>query len=79
MERWLSGRRHTLGKRAYANTYRGFESRPLRHKQSRSNADTMQYIFINGLAGFIAEWQPKPLTYENNYNVRENGKFVRAQ
>ncbi len=59
--------------------YRGFKSRPLRQKQSRSNADTMQYIFINGLAGFVAKWQPKPLTYENNYNVRENGKFVRAQ
>ena len=50
-----------------------------RQEQSRSNADKMQYIFINGLVGFIAEWQPKPLTYENNYNVRENGKFVRAQ
>ena len=58
---------------------RGFKSRLLRQKQSRSNADTMQYIFINGLAGFVAKWQPKPLTYENNYNVRENGKFVRAQ
>ena len=51
-----------------------------RQQQSRSNPDTiMQYIFINGLAGFVAKWQPKPLTYENNYNVRENGKFVRAQ
>lgn len=74
----MSGRRHTLGKRAYANTYRGFESRPLRQKQSRSNPDTiMQYIFINGLVGFVAKWQPKPITYENYYNVRENGKFVR--
>ena len=50
-----------------------------RQKQSRSNADKMQYIFINGLAGFVVKWQPKPLTYENNYNVLENGKFVRAQ
>ena len=50
-----------------------------RQKQLRSNADKMQYIFINGLAGFIAKWQPKTLAYENNYNVRENGKFVRAQ
>ena len=32
-ERWLSGRRHTLGKRAYVNAYRGFESRPLRQKE----------------------------------------------
>lgn len=53
--------------------------RLLRQKQSRSNADKMQYIFINGLAGFIAEWQHKPLTYENNYNVRENGKLEEAQ
>ncbi len=56
---------------------RGFESLRFRQKQSRSNADKMQYIFINGLVGFIAEWQPKPLTYENNYNIRKNGKFVR--
>lgn len=75
----MSGRRHTLGKRAYAKTYRGFESRSLRQEQSRSNADNMQYIFINGLVGFIAKWQPKPLTYENNYNVRENGKFVKTR
>lgn len=58
---------------------RGFESLRFRQKQLRSNADTMQYVFINGLTGFVARWQPKPLTYENNYNVRENGKFVRAQ
>ena len=58
---------------------RGFESLRFLHKQSRSNADKMQYVFINGLTGFVARWQPKPLTYENNYNVRENGKFVRAQ
>lgn len=50
-----------------------------RQEQSRSNADNMQYIFINGLVGFIAKWQPKPLTYENNYNVRENGKFVKTR
>ena len=31
MERWLSGLRHTPGKRAYPNRYRGFESLPLRH------------------------------------------------
>ena len=49
-----------------------------RQEQSRSNPDTiMQYIFINGLVGFVAKWQPKPITYENYYNVRENGKFVR--
>ena len=30
-ERWLSGLRHTPGKRAYPNRYRGFESLPLRH------------------------------------------------
>lgn len=79
MERCLSGLRCSLGKRVCCNRYLGFESRSLRQEQSRSNADKMRYIFINGLAGFIAKWQPKPLTYENNYNVRENGKFVRAQ
>ena len=36
-ERWLSGRRHTLGKRAYVNAYRGFESRPLRQSKPKSN------------------------------------------
>ena len=36
-ERWLSGRRHTLGKRAYVNAYRGFESRPLRQVKPKSN------------------------------------------
>ena len=36
-ERWLSGRRHTLGKRAYVNAYRGFESRPLRQDEPKSN------------------------------------------
>ena len=30
-EGWPSGLRHTLGKRAYGKTYRGFESRPFRH------------------------------------------------
>ena len=30
MERWLSGLRHTLGKRAYVKAYRGFESPSLR-------------------------------------------------
>ena len=63
----------------WSEGFRGFESLTFRQEQSRSNADKMQYILINGLAGFIAKWQPKPLTYENNYNVRENGKFVRAQ
>src|SRR5882672_8041705 len=30
-DRWPSGLRHTLGKRAWCNSHRGFESRPVRH------------------------------------------------
>ena len=29
-DRWPSGLRHTLGKRAWCNSHRGFESRPVR-------------------------------------------------
>ena len=34
MERWLSGRRHTLGKRAMRKRIRGFESPSLRHNET---------------------------------------------
>src|SRR6266550_429596 len=31
-DRWPSGLRHTLGKRAWCNSHRGFESRPVRQR-----------------------------------------------
>ena len=77
----MSGRRHTLGKRAYVNAYRGFESRPLRQEQPRLNfgENTMQYVFINGVAGIVAMRQKEPKSYANNYNVRANGRFAKLQ
>ena len=53
-ERWLSGRRHTLGKRAYVNAYRGFESRPLRHSKPKSNTKVFDLGFFCKNAVFIS-------------------------
>ena len=50
----MSGRRHTLGKRAYVNAYRGFESRPLRQTESRLNP-RLCYFCIKGVAGIIID------------------------
>ena len=44
-ERWLSGRRHTLGKRAYVKAYRGFESPSLR----QINESYKKIGFFSGL------------------------------
>lgn len=45
-ERWLSGRRHTLGKRAYAKTYRGFESRSLRQAVPNRTPFLFGWVFF---------------------------------
>jgi hypothetical protein len=34
-DRWPSGLRHTLGKRAWCNSHRGFESRPVRQENAK--------------------------------------------
>lgn len=40
----------------------------------------LQYIFINGVAGVVAERQYKPKSYAHNYNVHgAGGKFVKKQ
>ena len=50
-DRWPSGLRHTLGKRAWCNSHRGFESRPVRQSIARSAVFAGKAI---GIACFIA-------------------------
>ena len=61
---------------------RGFESLTFRQEQPRLNfgKNTMQYVFINGVAGIVAMRQKEPKSYANNYNVHgANGRFAKLQ
>jgi hypothetical protein len=49
-DRWPSGLRHTLGKRAWCNSHRGFESRPVRQRR----------VFIAYMRGFLAFGEVPP-------------------
>ena len=54
----------------------------LRQEQPRLNfgKNTMQYVFINGVAGIVAMRQKEPKSYANNYNVHgANGRFAKLQ
>ena len=64
MERWLSGLRHTPGKRAYPNRYRGFESLPLRHVPQTATPSILASMPQESLAA-----QSEPL-----FRVSEQGK-----
>ena len=61
--------------------HQGFKSLSLRQERQRLNKTekVLQYIFINGVAGVVAERQYKPRSYANNHNVHgADGKFVRS-
>ena len=70
-ERWLSGRRHTLGKRAYVNAYRGFESRPLRQSKPKSNTKVFGLGFsfakMQGLSAFSVVGVPSFRSFRGSY------------
>ena len=72
-ERWLSGRRHTLGKRAYVNAYRGFESRPLRQSKPKSNTRVFGLGFLFAkmqyLLAFLAVGVPLFRSFRGSYRV----------
>lgn len=51
-----------------------------RQEQPRLNQEknVLKYIFLNGIAGVVAERRYTPRSYANNYNVHgANGKFVK--
>ena len=64
-----------------SKAYREFKSPTLRQEQSRLNQaeNVLKYIFVNGIAGVIAQRQYEPRSYANNYNVHgADGKFAKA-
>ena len=63
-------------------TARPYKSLFLRQTTPRLNfgENTMQYVFINGVAGIVAMRQKEPKSYANNYNVHgANGRFAKLQ
>ena len=71
-----------LGNRVTVNPVRRFKSSSPRQERQRLNQTekVLQYLFINGVAGVVAERQYKPKSYAHNYNVHgAGGKFVKKQ
>ena len=66
----------------YGTEGQRFESPTARQERQRLNQTekVLQYLFINGVAGVVAERQYKPKSYAHNYNVHgAGGKFVKKQ
>ena len=74
MERWLSGRRHTLGKRAMRKRIRGFESPSLRQTESRLNP-RLCYFCIKGVAKIIVNTEVDMPQWYNLYITQKSDDY----
>lgn len=81
-DRWPSGLRHTLGKRAWCNSHRGFESRPVRHFSlprlplGRDIARRLPHSITRHNGSSLLLWQWNPIDRSIAPGGGEQGCFV---